>query len=167
MTRLDGNPDRDLAWNGTGVEERLEPYLEGEPNRYESKYCDLSWPERYCVYVISCCGYRSTDAFLDAMEFDYDHTVHRRGGSNDIPSWVWAAFYADRRFYVGMTHDICKRLGDHIDHAPDVTTFTEYFPPKRIRSLEFVATADEARELERSTARRLERRTQNAFVAQK
>lgn len=170
MVRLDGDANHDLAWRSWELEDRIGLHIEDRPGCYDSEWCQLSWPDRYCVYTLECLNYRSKDAFLEAMEFEHGHYIDRTSretNHTDIPGWVWAAFFADARYYVGMTHDPFKRISEHIDHAPDVTTFTQYFPPKKILELQFVPTAQKAEQLERDSAHQIKMMRSDAFVAQK
>lgn len=57
---------------------------------------------------------------------------------HDIPSWVWAAYYAVNVIYIGVTHRPDERIDEHLwgsGENYDGAKFTQIFPPKEIESV--------------------------------
>ena len=64
--------------------------------------------------------------------------ARRALSEHDIPSWVWAAYYAVNVVYIGGTHRPDERIDEHLwgsGEKHDGAKFTQIFPPKEIESV--------------------------------
>ena len=90
------------------------------------------------AYALKC-GYPGNEA-------DLKRRVNRVLDTTVVPSWVWAAFHAMKRLYIGGTHRPDVRIQEHMH--PDgewefaAADFTAIFPPNSIESLVLCYDAD-------------------------
>jgi len=125
-------------------------------------------PERYATYVLECEGY-DDDAYETDIKFKNDwekwaRTNDFEGYSPHEPEgWAWAAFYADRVFYVGQTKSLYHRLLDH-QGAPEKTSmFNVVFKPMSLERVEWHETREQALKREKELAEKYSDRSEGWF----
>ncbi len=88
---------------------------------------------------------------------DTDNLLKKRAvralEQQDIPSWVWAAYYEPTRIYVGGTHRPDERIEEHLGLTCEYqgSVFTEIFEPLEIMSL-YLSLGKSPYELEKQEA---------------
>ena len=114
-------------------------------------------PDRYAVYVLECEGYDSNGYDTDEkFKKDWEYWASAQDFDGYDPyepeRWAWAAYYADRVFYVGQTNSLHQRLLDH-QSAPEATSiFNVVFQPMCVETVEWVSTRKQSLELEKEVA---------------
>jgi hypothetical protein len=112
-------------------------------------------PKDYATYVIECEGYDDAaygteDKFLS--DWEYWATTEHFTQRYDPPNWAWAAYYADRVFYIGQTSCLFDRLLDHIE-CPEKTSIVNcVFDPMRVERVEWCESKKESKQLEEKLA---------------
>lgn len=75
---------------------------------------------RNVTYIIRCDNIHSDEEFKEFANGAFD---------GDIPSWAWAAHYADYCLYVGATTNLHNRFVEHCFDDHRGALFTGLFPP--------------------------------------
>ena len=108
----------------------------------------FKFPKRYVVYVLGCESVRSAETITRRAErWDLDIS------DNYVKAAVNCPF---GKTYVGCTHNLYRRLGQHMNGV-DGAYFTQLFPPKQIKNLTWFDTREEARVAEKEQAKQLHR----------
>lgn len=150
-----------LFYDGTGYE---------APQSKSETEGPLHLPRPYSVYVIECDGYGAPEEFkVEAEEMlDYYSTLDGNedwSWGGELSSWMWAAYYASQRFYVGFTTDPYRRLREHVG-SHNSALFTTIFQPERLVDIEWYSDESAAREREEEYAEQLRENRRDVFVSQ-
>lgn len=127
-------------------------------------------PRPYSVYTLRCSDYTTDQKFKTEAREWMDYYASWDGNEDwdwdgEIPSWAWAAHYADSRVYVGYTNNPYRRISEHIDTEKSAL-FTTIFPPELVLDIEWYVDEDDARERETGKANWLSDAYPNSFVYQ-